>query len=232
MKLTRPSEAILHALMQSESQQSSPKEVITQPMDEPAIRNSDRIAWLEKAYQVLRREFLPEAPERITIAFGFPSTGARKSKNRRLGEYADRFMQGYPDYPVNSGLISLHPTIFNDPSRVLDVLLHEMIHAATPGEGHRGMFRAMAKRVGLAGRMTATVAGPELKQRLEKLLTDHLTPMPPGYGDLAPERKKQATRMRKYVCPECGQIIRAATDDLYAFCGHCVEQFIQEMKEE
>jgi len=200
--------------------------------DTHGVSNSERIAWLEQAYKVLRREFLPEAPERITIAFGFPSTGARKSKNRRLGEYADRFMQGYPDYPVNSGLISLHPTIFNDPSRVLDVLLHEMIHAATPGEGHRGMFRTLAKRVGLAGRMTATVAGPQLKQRLEKLLADDLPPMPPGYGDLAPERKKQATRMRKYVCPECGQIIRAATDDLYAFCGHCVEQFMQEIKEE
>ena len=151
MNLTQPGEAILHALMQSEPQESSPKEVITQQVDEPAIRNSDRIAWLEQAYKVMREDFLPEAPERITIAFGFPSTGARKSKNRRLGEYADRFMQGYPDHPVNSGLISLHPTIFNDPSRVLDVLLHEMIHAATPGEGHRGRFKTLAKRVGLAG---------------------------------------------------------------------------------
>lgn len=232
MNLTRPGEAILHALMQDEPQEINPKEVITQQVDEPAIRNSDRIAWLEQAYQLLRREFLPEAPERVTIAFGFPSTGGRISKNRRLGEYVDRFMQSLPDCPVNRGLISLHPRIFDNPSRVLDVLLHEMIHAATPGEGHRGRFRILAKRVGLAGRMTATVAGPELKQRLEKLLADELPSMPPGHGDLAPERKKQRTRMRKYVCPECGQIIRAATDGLYAFCGNCVEQFVQEIKED
>jgi hypothetical protein len=97
--------------------------------DVPGVTNSERIDWLEQAYRLLREELLPEAPERISITFGFPSTGARKSKNQRLGEYAHQFLQGYPDYPINGGFISLHPTIFNNPSRVLDVLLHEMIHA-------------------------------------------------------------------------------------------------------
>ncbi len=203
--------------------------VETMPSEQtvPEVTNSGRIEWLEQAYRLLRKELLPEAPERISITFGFPSTGARKSKNQRLGEYAHQFLQGYPDFPVNSGFISLHPTIFNDPSRVLDVLLHEMIHAVCPEAGHRGMFRTLARRVGLTGKMTATVAGPVLKEKLDSYLEDRLPHMPPGYGDLAPCRKKQTTRMRKYVCPECGQIIRAATDELYAFCGTCVVQFVQ-----
>ena len=200
--------------------------------DASGVFNSERIEWLERAYRLLREELLPEAPERISITFGFPSTGARKSKNQRIGEYAHQFLQGYPDYPTNSGFISLHPTIFNNPSRVLDVLLHEMIHAACPDAGHKGMFRTLAKRVGLTGKMTSTVAGPELAEKFETWLQNSLPPMPPGYGDLAPVRKKQSTRMRKYVCPNCGQIICAATDELYAFCGHCVEQYLMEEPQE
>ena len=34
-------------------------------------------------------------------------------------------------------------------------------------------------------------------------------------------RKRQGTRMRKYVCPGCGQILRAATDDLQVLCTPC-----------
>ena len=196
------------------------------PDHEPGVTNSGRIDWLEQAYRLLREELLPEAPERISITFGFPSTGARKSKNQRLGEYAHQFLQGYPDYPVNSGFISLHPTIFNNPSRVLDVLLHEMIHAAVPEDGHRGRFRKLAKRCGLTGRMTATVAGPELSAKFEGFLADRLPPMSPGYGDLAPARKKQTTRMLKYTCPSCGQIIRAANDNLNAVCGYCDELYL------
>lgn len=32
-------------------------------------------------------------------------------------------------------------------------------------------------------------------------------------------RKPQVCRMRKYTCPTCGQIIRAATDNLHAICA-------------
>jgi hypothetical protein len=201
------------------------KAVIPEP--EPAINNSDRIAWLENAYQLLQTELLPEAPECLSITFGFPSTGARKTKNQRIGEYAHQFLQGNHEQLTNTGFISLHPTIFNNPSRVLDVLLHEMIHAATPGDGHKGLFPKLAKRCGLAGKMTATTAGPALKEQLDKFLADRLPVMPPGYGDLSPARKKQTTRMLKYVCPSCSQIIRAATDELNAVCGECAEQFVR-----
>jgi len=190
----------------------------------PTGANSERIAWLEQAYNLLRSELLPEAPERVTITFGFPSKGARPSRNQRIGEYA-HFLK---DCDAGPGLLTLHPTIFREPARVLDVLLHEMIHAACPNDGHRGKFPKLAKRVGLTGKMTATVAGPELKATLEGFLADRLPPMPNGHGDLSSQRKKQSTRMRKYVCPACGQIIRAATDCLNAVCGDCDAHYIME----
>lgn len=185
--------------------------------------NSGRIAWLETAYALLRDELLPEAPERITISFGFPSKGARPSRNQRIGEYAHILK----DCEAGPGLLTLHPTIFANPARVLDVLLHEMIHAARPTDGHRGDFPKLARRVGLTGKMTATVAGSELKAKLDGYLTDRLPAMPNGHGDLSADRKKQSTRLRKYVCPSCGQIIRAATDCLNAVCGECDAHFIQ-----
>ncbi len=204
------------------------KTIITQPMAEsPPAMNSHRIAWLEEAYRLLRYELLPEAPARITIVFGFPSKGARDSRNKRIGEYAHAFVKGTGDQVENTGLISLHPTIFNDPSRVLDVLLHEMIHAAVPESGHRGPFRKLAIRCGLTGKMTATVATLTLISKFERFLNDRLPPMPPGYGDLtATRRKKQTTRMLKYSCPACSQIIRAANDNLYCVCGNCEELYL------
>ncbi len=60
----------------------------------PCVTNSERVEWLEQAYQLLREELLPEASERITIVFGFPSKGARDSRSNRIGE--DR---GVPERP-------------------------------------------------------------------------------------------------------------------------------------
>lgn len=48
-----------------------------------------------------------------------------------------------------------------EPTRVLDILLHEMIHACVGiKEGHKGLFRKLALEFGLEGKMTATVVTP------------------------------------------------------------------------
>jgi hypothetical protein len=55
---------------------------------------------------------------------------------------------------------------------VLDVLIHEMIHAAVGVEcRHRGKFRKVAKAIGLEGKMTATFVGKDnpLMPTLEKI---------------------------------------------------------------
>jgi len=183
--------------------------------------NSERIEWLEKAYAIMRESLLPEAPGEVTISFGFPSQNARKGKNQRLGEYAHILKE----CKAGPGIVSLNPAIFENPLRVLDVLLHEMIHAARPMDGHRGEFGRLARRAGLKGKLTATIAGPELQARLNAMLENELPPMPAGFGDLNAARKKQSTRLRKWECPGCGQIVRAATDCLNAVCGDCDTHF-------
>jgi len=186
--------------------------------------NSERTKWIESAYSALRTELMPECPERVTITFGFPSKGARKGKYQRLGECAHGFIQGL-DLADNKSFITLNPCIFDNPSRVLDVLLHEMIHVAYPTSGHKGDFRKTALRVGLIGAMTATQAGPVLQITLDKILS-LLPEMPKGHGELTAKTKVQSTRLHKYVCPDCGQVIRAATTSLNAVCANCDVNFI------
>jgi hypothetical protein len=65
-----------------------------------------------------------------------------------------------------------------DPARVLDVLLHELIHA-TVGleEKHSGQFKKLAQLCGLTGKMTATVAGDRLQEQLNAIV-EELGPYP------------------------------------------------------
>src|SRR5690606_29871434 len=95
----------------------------------------------------------------------------------------------------------------DDPSRVLDVLLHELIHAWDDCKsGHKGEFARVAKALGLTGKMTATVASDELKVRLQDVLGK--------LGDYPHARlnantiPKQSTRMLKGLCNGCGYTIR------------------------
>lgn len=66
--------------------------------------------------------------------------------------------------------VTVSPTL-EDPLRVLDVLLHELVHAALgDGKGHGAEFKALALAVGLEGKMRATVAGEVLQAELKTLL--------------------------------------------------------------
>ena len=118
----------------------------------------------------------------------------------------------------------------DDPVRILDVLAHELVHATNYATGHSGHgkeFRAVAVALGLTGRMTATVAGPELAATLTDLAA-FLGPLPhaalnpgdgvivigggPGGGvPVAPPRPKQTARMLKVVCQECGYLCRVSS---------------------
>jgi len=93
--------------------------------------------------------------------------------------------------------------------QVLDVLLHEMIHASDDGASqHKGYFRTTALALGLTGKMTATVAGDALRVKLQAL-ADELGPYP--HAALRPTASrigKQGTRMLKLICPVDGYTLR------------------------
>ena len=91
---------------------------------------------------------------------------------------------------------------------MLAVLTHELVHAIVGHKaGHGPAFKQCAVALGLAGPMTATEAGPELRARLT-VLAEHLGPYPHARLTGTNGRKKQGTRMLKVVCPSCGYTVR------------------------
>jgi len=98
---------------------------------------------------------------------------------------------------------------FDDALDVLDVVVHELLHACLPdGTGHKGAFKQGMKKLGLEGKVAATYAGPGLLKRLNaiaKLLG--IYPHSALKLSEAPV-KKQGTRMIKLECPGCGYIVR------------------------
>ena len=189
--------------------------------------NITREEWLHKAIDALRPKF--EAigfpiPEKIHVSVGF-GYGAKRESGKILGQcWATRAS----DDNVNHIFISPE---MNDSARVLDVLVHELVHAADDCKnGHTGDFAKAAKALGLTGKMTATVASPELAEEM-KALAESLgayshavlfpagKPLPPQAPEpgAAPSPevpkihsgpKKQGTRMLKLVAPCCGYTVR------------------------
>ena len=181
------------------------------------MTHATREAWLCAATDALRPSYgaagfpLPE----VRLAVGFPSRWARGGKRLRLGEC-------WPAAAAADGIAQAYVTpLLGDPVEILAVLVHELAHAATPGAGHRGPFKRLARELGLEGKMTATHAGSELAERLG-VLADELGPLPHGALS-ASARKKQSTRMLKLTCP-CGMLARASRGAIDehgapAYCG-------------
>lgn len=180
--------------------------------------NSKRVEWMEKAYQTLKSKYLPEAPKTVTISAGFPSSGARSSKLKTLGECAYNFIQKDGE---KEHLITVHFKQFVDEISVLHVLLHEMLHASGY-KGHGKDFSQRAKSLGLLKPWKSTTPSENLKSQLTALVQE-IGEMPKGFGDIT-DAKKQKSRLRKYAC-SCGVIVRVSSDDFQSKCLKCNTQF-------
>lgn len=137
-------------------------------------------------------------PVDCKVSVGFPGGG---SARKRIGECWPRARSS-----IKVNEIFINPKI-SDVRKIVDVLIHEAIHASDDcASGHKGHFAKVAKSVGLTGKMTATVAGPELQQWIDAQIAS----FPPfEYGSLdVDSRKRQTTRMLKHECNECGAIWR------------------------
>lgn len=140
-----------------------------------------------------------DAATKISVSVGWPGG---KSVNKVIGQC----------WPTGMGSGTAHLFVsprITDPVAVLDVLLHELIHAADDCKsGHKGVFTRCARKCGLEGKPTATSAGPELKERLTAIavsLGDY-----PHVG-IKPGQKiapVQGTRMIRCECNGCGYIVR------------------------
>lgn len=167
---------------------------------ELATRYKTRETWLEAAIAGLTRELfkpLGVILPTVRVSVGWP--GGR-SKGNVIGEcwYGTMTADNVPQ-------VFISPTL-DDAARVLDVLAHELVHAATgPGVGHKGEFTRIAKGIGLTGKMTATVASPELAAKLAALaLRLGRYPHAAISANAEAAHPKQTTRMLKCACTNDG----------------------------
>lgn len=168
-----------------------------------ATKKMTREQWLTMALHkhvgpLLQKKAGVTLPADCKVSVGFPGGG---SARKRSGECWPRSRSSLK---VNE--IFLNPAM-KDVSRLMDVLVHEAIHAADDcASGHKGFFMRTAKAVGLEGKMTATHAGKELGEWIAATLAK----MPAfDYGSLNLDgRKKQTTRMVKVECMDCGYTLR------------------------
>jgi hypothetical protein len=152
--------------------------------------------WYEKAGYPLPR---------IRIGIGFPSTGR---KGKAIGE-------SWPSmYSADkTSEIFVHPGRA-DSIDVAATVVHELVHSAIGHDKKHGpVFKLVAHKMGLAGKMRSTVPSDELKEKLAKIIED-IGPFPHAALDtitgVSSRGPKQKNRMIKASCPECEYIIRAS----------------------
>ena len=126
--------------------------------------------------------------------------------------------------------VTVSPILGDDPARVLDILLHELVHACGIG-GHGKDFKKVALKVGLTGKMKATEATPELRADLE-VMAEELGPYPHQtmreVQDGAKEKKEsKGTRIRLECANDEGYAVdmnRRKFEDgelIAPICPHC-----------
>lgn len=172
------------------------------------MSNLVREQWLNKALALIRKHLDQTAevtvPEAVRVSVGFP--GGRRSKNHAIG-------QCWTNTASKDKVFELFisPTI-DEAQEVLATLIHEAIHATVGlAAGHKAPFKKVAIAAGLEGKMTATFAGPWLRDVM-KDWSAKLGPYP--HGALDPSKadtsgpKKQSARLIKCECTECGYVVR------------------------
>lgn len=91
----------------------------------------------------------------------------------------------------------------------LALLAHELVHCATGETLHKGAFLQVAQFIGLAMPYSKAGAGDGLLQLLNTELLPRLGTYP--HTSVAPPvAKKGQNRQKKYVCANCGKIVRCA----------------------
>lgn len=161
--------------------------------------------WLNRAVLELApllAEHDAELPP-VRVSVGFPK-GTRGKGAHAIGQCWTHMCSADGTHEV-----FISPELA-DPARVLDVLAHELIHAAVGIDaGHRKPFTRMARAIGLDGKPTATVAGPEFTAwAVAPLVALGAYPHAALTPGASSGPKKQGTRMLKLTCEGCTMVIR------------------------
>ena len=125
----------------------------------------NREDWLNAGVAALQKTFFK--PNDLEFAHPLKvSVGWCRGSNKAIGQCwsSNASLSGFVEIFISPQLA--------DPVRVLDVLLHEMIHAHLGnGKGHGKEFKKLKEQFGLAGRVTATIAevGSDLYNQLNAM---------------------------------------------------------------
>jgi hypothetical protein len=163
----------------------------------PGLTREDYLLEYITVLRPLFSEHAIELPDSLRVSCGWPRATGRKGSHA-IGQCFAR--QASRD---TTSEIFISPVLDNAVD-VGAVLVHELIHAWDDcRHGHRGPFRKVALAVGLEGKMRATTASPELKERLNALCSG-LGPYPHASLDSSQVPGKQRTRLVKVVCDRYG----------------------------
>lgn len=153
------------------------------------------------------------------ITCGFPSTKATGGKRgQAIGQC---WSAEASDDRTAEMLIS---PVIDDPREVAHVIVHELIHAALPGAGHKKPFQKAARLCGLQKPFTATTPTAAFWLWAEPIL-EALPPYP--HAKINATRiegapKPQKARMIKAECDVCGYTVRLAKKWIEAVgAPHC-----------
>lgn len=196
------------------------------------LKHETREEWFNQAVKQLRGLFKKHSgdyPKDTKVSCGFPSRGGLGKKTRTLGQCwrPNCSKKGYTE-------IFISPCV-DDPVLSLGILVHELCHAATPGEGHKGEFRRLALDVGLVGKMKHAMPGDELNKYLV-CLAETLGEYPHSTLDaveMDKQTKKQTNRHFKCECKDCGYACRITKKWImygYPICPVCSVQMEGEVK--
>lgn len=152
-----------------------------------------REEWLHEGVRRFRpwlRDLKAPIPDKVYVSCGFPK--GRHGAGQAIG-------QCWPPKSTVDGTTQMFicPTQ-DEPVRVLDILLHECVHAGCGNEcGHKGEFKRVARELGLEGKLTATFAAPgtPLHENLTGIAND-LGPYPHSGMMLVKKVKKESNWIR------------------------------------
>lgn len=203
---------------------------------------SRAVGQLEKIYNTLNVDFFYSTlPVPIITVQSKPGTFGHCSvsrvwKRKRENTYELNIAAEVLDYPIEE---------------TLDTMLHEMVHlycreqgiqeVSRGGKYHNGKFKEQAERVGLTCYRTDkygwnTTPGDNLvayalekgwsEIKISRGFAGFIHTGPSGgaqHSGAATPGERRPSSTRKYICPGCGQSIRA-TKKVNVICGNCMEK--------
>ena len=172
--------------------------------------------WLQRATTMIVAKWqgTVTVPADVQVSCGFPGGG---SPRRRIGECWPRSRS---ERKVNQIFIS---PLLGDPLVALDVLGHELLHAADDCKsGHGRDFTRNSKKVGYTGGKHSE-ATPATKEWLDSIIAE-IGPYPHGAVKLSAKKSKTSAGLHKYLCTTCDDVLYTTEKNVTIFGAPCCRE--------